>query len=331
MGQHKSHKCFLLSDIDQQMRKELKEQLDKLLQMKMKWELECHADHLSLQKETKEIENQSQQLKKEMDVIFEELQQCLKKRQEDLHEEIDKLSLERCNVISKLQDLKLQTESSITEFEDLNAMTTFELVNRKITSFDHASKEFNNFVQEFKFDSVKQLHEMKWMDYKKQLDSLKKDIEQFGKIESSSLLELSNEWLYEPNKFEISTDRNRVKLIKKDGKDYRFVFNNTKMERGEVVSHKNFGAYAKPWNSHKSYFVSASGHSWSMELSENYRTIGLSFSTGHELALEMNCKTKQLIIRKVGSKETFTFDNILLPVYPSVVLTNSNDTVSIVE
>ncbi|KAG2382781.1 hypothetical protein C9374_004748 [Naegleria lovaniensis] len=160
-SQHKSHDCYLLSEIDQEMRQEVKKELDKLQELKSKWELRCHTDDTSLDQEMAEIEKQRQVLKKEMDTVFNELYQLLKNRHEILNEELDKLCQERICIISEIKELKQQVDKSMKEFDHLDSMTTFDMTHKKITSLEVVLKDFEKMISEFQFGSVQELHEMK--------------------------------------------------------------------------------------------------------------------------------------------------------------------------
>ncbi|KAG2382782.1 hypothetical protein C9374_004749 [Naegleria lovaniensis] len=237
---HQSHSCVLLSDIDQEMRQEVKKDVQKLHEMKTKWELKCHTDYSSLDQEIVEIEKQKQLLKKEMDTVFDELHQLLKKRHDILNEELDQLCCERICVISKIKELKQQVDKSMKEFDHLDSMTTLEVVSNKINSLEVVLKDFKRMVSEFKFGSVQELHEMKWKKDEKELNELKQQIDKYGTLDSSmgglslalQVVQLSNEWLYDESNITISTQDTVVKIIKKRGTNHHFVFNNTMMERG---------------------------------------------------------------------------------------------------
>ncbi|KAG2382770.1 hypothetical protein C9374_004737 [Naegleria lovaniensis] len=212
-------------------------------------------------------------------------------------------------------------------------------------------------ISEFKYRSVTALHELKLIVDQQEVNELKKRIDQLGRVYSSSPcdeisqnLSNPNEWLYDHSQVYLSNDNNVVRLVKKaENNTYPLSFNNTRMEIGifkwkvkisklgwigvgvsteEIVSSRQFGAFVNPYKSHKSYLISYIGYTYSMDLNENQKANGFKFTTGHELELEMNCNTRQLTIRKLGTNESFTFNNVVLPVYPSVVLRFRNDSVT---
>ncbi|KAG2382783.1 hypothetical protein C9374_004750 [Naegleria lovaniensis] len=134
--------------------------------------------------------------------------------------------------------MKQQVDKSTKEFENLDSMTIFDIVQTKINSLDVVGKDFNKMVSQFSYKSVKQLRGMKWMNYEKQLNELKQQVDQFGKLDPSflspsSIEEISNEWLYDDTQVEFSTQNTVVTLIKNTEMFGRcFAFNNTKMETG---------------------------------------------------------------------------------------------------
>ncbi|KAG2382769.1 hypothetical protein C9374_004736 [Naegleria lovaniensis] len=101
---HKSHDCYLLSEIDQEMRQEVQKDIDKLQELTTNWELKSHSGYASLDQEMAEIEKQRQVLKKEMDTVFDELHQSLRKRHETLNEELDKLCQRELASFQKLKN-----------------------------------------------------------------------------------------------------------------------------------------------------------------------------------------------------------------------------------
>ncbi|KAG2392857.1 hypothetical protein C9374_009434 [Naegleria lovaniensis] len=93
-------------------------------------------------------------------------------------------------------------------------------------------------VSEFKFESIQQLHEMKWKKDEKKLNELKQQIEKYGALDlsvgavvSNTLQERSNEWFYDESMTTVSIHNTAVKIVKIRGDfDDHFVFNNTKMD-----------------------------------------------------------------------------------------------------
>ncbi|KAG2382771.1 hypothetical protein C9374_004738 [Naegleria lovaniensis] len=344
------------------MRQEVKKELDKLRELKTEWELKCHTDDTSLDQEIVEIEKQRQVLKKEMDTVFDELHQSLRKRHDTMNEELDKLCQERICIISKIKEMKQQAEHSKKEFDNLDRMTTFEMIQTKTSSLEIVLKDLEKMISEFKYRSVTALHELKLIVDQQEVNELKKRIDQLGRVYSSSPrdeisqnLSNPNEWLYDHSQVYLSNDNNVVRLVKKaENNTYPLSFNNTRMEIGifkwkvkieklerigvgwigvgvsteEIVSSRQFGAFVYPYESHKSYLISCNGYTWSMDLNENQKANGFKFTTGHELELEMNCNTRQLTIRKLGTNESFTFNNVVLPVYPSVALCGRDGSVT---
>nr|CAG4717492.1 unnamed protein product [Naegleria fowleri] len=255
-----------------------------------------------------------------------------------------------------MKELNHQVDRSMKEFDHLDSKSCFEMMNKKIHSLEVVMKDFNQMIQEFKHESVKEFHNMKWSTNEQELIELKKRIEHFGKNDtsqwspqqspsfqtrpqSSSLVE----WLFDPKVMQVSTEGTMMKIVKKtEPGTFQCVVRQLRMESGvfrwkvkienlgwsigvgastqEIVSSKNFRAFT----SHNSYFMTYNGFTWSVNSLENRKQNGFKFSTGDELELEMNCNLKELTN---SAGESFTFTNIELPVYPSIALFSPNDSV----
>ncbi|KAG2370725.1 hypothetical protein C9374_014285 [Naegleria lovaniensis] len=349
-SQHKSHECFLFSDIDQEMRELLRRELSGLQEKKQKWEKECHTDDASLDQEIENIEKQKKLLKMELNQLFDEIHHSLQERHEILNNQVDMLCCERMDIISKIKELKQKTEKSIKEFINLDEMATFDLMHKATNSLDIVVKDFNKMTEEFHFEQV---HDMKILDSKLEITEMKKIIQNFGRIESSHSENCTAACLYDPEIMNISIQSgNKFEMVKQSSNiENHFIFVNTAIRSGsihqwkvkindhlgwigvgvsreEIVKSQKFSAFETPYNTHRSYFMSSNAFTWSIESKENQKQHGFEFSKGDVLEMIMNGNTRQLTVQKMGSNQSYTFRNIILPVYPLVALYAQDDSVT---
>ncbi|KAG2382021.1 hypothetical protein C9374_005813 [Naegleria lovaniensis] len=158
---HTGHMFDFIQDVEQRERQEIKESLQIIQNEIERWEDEFQTSDSDLDKTCMRIDQVQLALSHKVQNVVDELKRKLDEHSRIIKQNIEEVCQEHKNVIHSVQNIKQQVANLYSEFDHLDEMSGFDLIEKKLSRLNALFSLCAKLKNEFPYESTRQLYDMK--------------------------------------------------------------------------------------------------------------------------------------------------------------------------
>ena len=180
--EHKVHVHDLIQEIEDEEREQLRKNVDALWESVDSWENKYGLGDNELDNEVQYIEREGKRVQTEIFELFGTLRRSLQRQEELLNEQVEDIVKKHTDFVKTLKSNKRDTRELLKEFDNLDEISAYEVIEKKLEKYRPAMMSVVKLRGEFRYQTLSQLHDMKLVDANSLMRIIQKEILELGMI-----------------------------------------------------------------------------------------------------------------------------------------------------